>query len=82
MLRETLFSPAHNGDIHNKTIIFIRQPKYIFLIDVSATAQLSGALPLIANTIRETLDSLPGQDRTQVCLKRVAWYFKEGGVIL
>ena len=41
-------------------------PTYVFLIDVSQPAVVSGAVAVVCATIRECLDSLPGDDRTQV----------------
>lgn len=39
-------------------------PTYLFLIDVSAAAVSSGVLPLLCSTIKDALDSLPGDERT------------------
>jgi protein transport protein SEC24 len=41
-------------------------PVYMFVIDVSAQAISSGMLATCVETIKETLDSLPGAPRTQV----------------
>lgn len=41
-------------------------PAYFFIIDVSATAVRSGVLTNIANSIKRSLDDLPGSARTQV----------------
>ncbi|XP_060195589.1 protein transport protein SEC24 A [Lycium barbarum] len=41
-------------------------PLYFFLIDVSLTAVRSGMLEVLAQTIKNCLDSLPGYPRTQI----------------
>ncbi len=41
-------------------------PVYFFAIDVSAEAVASGVLPLVCDTIKACLDSLPGDERTQI----------------
>ncbi|XP_070051424.1 protein transport protein SEC24 A-like [Nicotiana tomentosiformis] len=41
-------------------------PLYFFLIDVSVTAVRSGMLEVLAQTIKNCLDSLPGYPRTQI----------------
>ncbi|XP_055806661.1 protein transport protein SEC24 A isoform X2 [Solanum dulcamara] len=41
-------------------------PLYFFLIDVSLTAVRSGMLEVLAQTIKNSLDSLPGFPRTQI----------------
>ena len=41
-------------------------PTYVFLLDVSQPAVVSGAVAVACATIRECLDALPGDDRTQV----------------
>lgn len=41
-------------------------PLYFFLIDVSLTAVRSGMLEVLAQTIKNSLDSLPGYPRTQI----------------
>lgn len=41
-------------------------PSYFFVIDVSITAVQSGMLASVANSIRKSLDDLPGEPRTQV----------------
>ena len=43
-----------------------QQPVYLFLIDVSFNAVSSGFTKSIASVIRNTLDQLPGDIRTQV----------------
>ena len=39
---------------------------YFFCIDVSAGAVGSGMLPVVCETIKATLDRLPGGERTRV----------------
>ena len=41
-------------------------PSFFFLIDVSAAAAQSGALPVICATIKRALGQLPGGERTQI----------------
>lgn len=41
-------------------------PRFFFVIDVSYVAANSGALPVICQAIRDSLDGLPGGERTQV----------------
>ncbi|KAG9160306.1 hypothetical protein Leryth_024249 [Lithospermum erythrorhizon] len=41
-------------------------PSYFFLIDVSISAVKSGMLQVVAQTIKSSLDSLPGFPRTQI----------------
>ena len=41
-------------------------PRFFFVIDVSYVAVTSGALPVICQAIRDSLDRLPGGERTQV----------------
>ena len=41
-------------------------PTYVFVIDVSFAAASSGMLAVACATIKECLDSLPGDERTQV----------------
>ncbi len=41
-------------------------PRYVFVIDVSYVAVTSGALPVICQAIKDSLDKLPGGERTQV----------------
>ncbi|KAK7269462.1 hypothetical protein RIF29_22188 [Crotalaria pallida] len=41
-------------------------PVYFFLIDVSISAVRSGMIEVVAQTIRSTLDELPGFPRTQI----------------
>ena len=41
-------------------------PRYVFVIDVSYVAVTSGALPVICQAIKDSLDRLPGGERTQV----------------
>lgn len=58
-------------------------PSYFFLIDVSITAVRSGVLASISNAIKQSLDDLPGESRTQVAFitydKSVHYYtFKSG----
>ena len=43
-------------------------PVYVFLLDVSYHAVSSGLLATVAQTVRETLDGLPGDVRTQVAI--------------
>ncbi|CAL8469171.1 g8712 [Coccomyxa elongata] len=41
-------------------------PRFFFVIDVSTQAVQSGSLPVVCQAIRDSLDSLPGNDRTQI----------------
>ena len=41
-------------------------PTYVFLIDVSYPAVHSGVLQTVADSIKASLDSLPGGERTQI----------------
>lgn len=41
-------------------------PTYVFVIDVSFAAASSGMLGSVCATIKESLDQLPGDERTQV----------------
>ena len=41
-------------------------PRFFFVIDVSYVAANSGALPVICAAIKDSLDRLPGGERTQV----------------
>lgn len=41
-------------------------PTYVFVIDVSFAAAACGMLGAVCATIRECLDALPGDERTQV----------------
>ena len=41
-------------------------PRFFFVIDVSYVAVNSGALPVICQAIKDSLDRLPGGERTQV----------------
>jgi hypothetical protein len=41
-------------------------PTYVFLIDVSFAAAACGMLGAACATIKEALDCLPGDERTQV----------------
>ena len=41
-------------------------PRFFFVIDVSYVAVNSGALPVICQAIKDSLDKLPGGERTQV----------------
>ena len=41
-------------------------PRFFFVIDVSYVAVTSGALPVICQAVRDSLDRLPGGERTQV----------------
>ncbi len=41
-------------------------PRFFFVIDVSYVAVTSGALPVICQAIKDSLDTLPGAERTQV----------------
>ncbi len=41
-------------------------PTYFFVLDVSAGAVSSGMLETTANTIKKSLDELPGKDRTMI----------------
>lgn len=41
-------------------------PRYFFAIDVSHTAVQSGSLPIICAAIKDSLETLPGNERTQV----------------
>eukprot|EP01027_Heterolobosea_sp_BB2_P004714 GEZU01007253.1.p1 GENE.GEZU01007253.1~~GEZU01007253.1.p1 ORF type:complete len:1060 (-),score=283.26 GEZU01007253.1:92-3271(-) len=41
-------------------------PAYLFVIDVSYNAVNTGMMKVVAETIRSTLDELPGDDRTQI----------------
>jgi protein transport protein SEC24 len=42
------------------------QPSFVFVIDVSASAVSMGVIPVVCDTIRSVLDTLPGETRTQV----------------
>ncbi|KAI7835269.1 hypothetical protein COHA_010829, partial [Chlorella ohadii] len=44
-------------------------PTYVFVIDVSFAAAASGMLGAVCATIKESLDLLPGDERTQVNLR-------------
>ena len=41
-------------------------PRFFYVIDVSYVAVNSGALPVICQAIKDSLDRLPGGERTQV----------------
>ncbi|CAK0784355.1 hypothetical protein CVIRNUC_007559 [Coccomyxa viridis] len=41
-------------------------PRFFFVIDVSYVAANAGALPVICQAIRDSLDRLPGGERTQI----------------
>lgn len=41
-------------------------PTYVFVIDVSFAAASSGMLRSVCGAIKASLDSLPGDERTQV----------------
>jgi protein transport protein SEC24 len=41
-------------------------PRFFFVVDVSATAVASGSLPLVCQAIKDSLDGLPGGERTQI----------------
>ncbi len=41
-------------------------PTYVFLIDVSYPAVHSGVLQTVADSIKASLDTLPGGERTQI----------------
>ena len=41
-------------------------PTYVFVIDVSFAAAACGMLGAACSTIKASLDSLPGDERTQV----------------
>ncbi len=41
-------------------------PRFFFVIDVSTQAVQSGSLPVVCKAIRDSLDRLPGNDRTQI----------------
>ena len=41
-------------------------PTYVFLIDVSYRAVAAGILPTIADSIKDSLDRLPGGERTRI----------------
>ncbi len=43
-----------------------QEPCYFFVLDVSATAVRSGMLECAANAIKQSLDDLPGRNRTKV----------------
>ena len=43
-----------------------QEPSYFFVIDVSATAVRSGMLHSVANAIKQSLDDLPGRNRTKI----------------
>ncbi|KAG7355064.1 Sec23/Sec24 trunk domain containing protein [Nitzschia inconspicua] len=43
-----------------------QEPSYFFVIDVSATAVRSGMLQSVANSIKRSLDNLPGGQRTKI----------------
>ena len=41
-------------------------PRFFFVIDVSYVAANAGALPVICQAIKDSLDRLPGGERTQI----------------
>ena len=41
-------------------------PRFFFVIDVSYVAANAGALPVICQAIRDSLDRLPGGEPTQI----------------
>lgn len=53
-------------------------PSYVFVLDVSFAAVSSGMLRVACAAIRDCLDRLPGEDRTQVAFltfDRCVWWW-------
>eukprot|EP00049_Salpingoeca_infusionum_P017496 m.353204 g.353204 ORF g.353204 m.353204 type:complete len:801 (+) comp16706_c0_seq1:2-2404(+) len=73
---EQVIDRATRPDINSSSVEFVapadymvRPPQpcvYLFLIDTSSAAVLSGMVRLVCETIRSQLDSLTGDDRTRV----------------
>ncbi|CAH0727959.1 unnamed protein product, partial [Brenthis ino] len=75
-LSKSYGDPSRRPEIKSATIEFIapseymlRPPQpavYLFLLDVSQIARESGYLQVVCDTLKENLDKLPGDARTQI----------------